>query len=265
MSVDSLKNTLKVAFGVCLVSSVLVSSAAVELKPLQDANKKRDKISNILAAGNIPAEGKDVFQVYKEIINPRVVNVETGEFVPDEKCAEELKPENFDIRRIANIPEYSRPLSQSQDIAGIKKQPKFMVVYEVMKKGEVEKYILPIYGKGLWSTLYGFLALDKDFKTIDGFTFYEHGETPGLGGEVDNPRWKAEWRGKLAYDDDGNVIIRVIKGKVDPNSPEANHQIDGLSGATLTTRGVDNLVRFWLGDMGYKTLVTKLKEGEMNE
>ena len=72
----------------------------------------------------------------------------------------------------------------------IKRKPKYMVIYEVEEGDKIDKYIFPIYGKGLWSTMYGFIALDKDLKTIKGFTFYEHGETPGLGGEVDNPKWK---------------------------------------------------------------------------
>jgi Na+-transporting NADH:ubiquinone oxidoreductase subunit C len=138
--------------------------------------------------------------------------------------------------------------------------PKFMVLYRVLEKGRTIKYILPVYGKGLWSTMYGFIALDTDLTTIQGFTFYEHGETPGLGGEVDNPRWKQIWVGKQAYDAEGRVQIRVIKGRVDPSAPEARFQIDGLSGSTLTTRGVDNLVRFWLGPDGYGPTMERLRE-----
>jgi Na+-transporting NADH:ubiquinone oxidoreductase subunit C len=110
----------------------------------------------------------------------------------------------------------------------------------------------------LWSTLYGFLALDSDLKTIRGITFYEHGETPGLGGEVDNPRWKAQWKGKMAYDDNMKILIEVLKGQVDPTSPQAGHQIDGLGGSTITTRGVHNLVRFWLGENGYKPFLSNI-------
>jgi Na+-transporting NADH:ubiquinone oxidoreductase subunit C len=124
----------------------------------------------------------------------------------------------------------------------------------------VEKLILPIYGKGLWSTLYGFLALEKDLKTVSGITFYQHGETPGLGGEVDNPNWKGKWQGKQAFDDSGDVIIKVIKGAVIPGAPDADHQIDGLSGATLTARGVDNLVQFWLGENGYGPYLQQIRE-----
>ena len=153
-----------------------------------------------------------------------------------------------------------------EDIARIKKKPKYMPVYEVRDQGEVSKYIFPIYGKGLWSTLYGFLALDKDLETIRGITFYQHGETPGLGGEVDNPKWKALWKGKKAFDENNDVKISVIKGKVDTSNPNKEYLVDGLSGATLTTRGVDHLVKYWLGKHGYGAFIDNLrKEGNQNE
>ena len=120
--------------------------------------------------------------------------------------------------------------------------------------------ILPIYGQGLWSTLYGFIAFDKDLKTVAGLTFYEHGETPGLGGEIDNPRWKAGWKGEQAFDDDWKVRIEVLKGSVDRTRPESRYQIDGLSGATLTARGVGRLARYWLGDDGYGPFLEKLRK-----
>ena len=95
-----------------------------------------------------------------------------------------------------------------------------------------------------------------------GLTFYEHGETPGLGGEVDNPLWKAQWNGKVAFDDAGKRILQVMKGKVDLSLPSAAHQIDGLSGSTLTTRGVDNTIRFWLGPDGYGPWLEKMRGEE---
>ena len=110
-----------------------------------------------------------------------------------------------------------------------------------------DQIILPIRGRGLWSTLWGYIALSKDANTIHGITFYQHRETPGLGGEVDNPRWKAQWRGKQAIRD-GEVVLQVMRwGQV----TDPSRQIDGLAGATITTAGVDRLVRFWLGDQGF--------------
>ena len=108
----------------------------------------------------------------------------------------------------------------------------------------------------------GYLALESDFKTIIGLEFFDHKETPGLGGEIDNPKWKAIWKGKEIYSDSGDVLISVIKGSVDKSSEEAKYQVDGLSGATITSNGVTNLLSFWLGEMGYGPLIN---ENEINE
>ena len=126
--------------------------------------------------------------------------------------------------------------------------------------GKLQKVILPVYGKGLWSTLYGFIALESDLNTIAGLTFYEHKETPGLGGEVDNPKWKAQWPGKTLRDaDDEDIEIEVVKGQVVPGTPSENHQVDGLSGATITSRGVSDLIRYWVSEDGFGTYLEKLE------
>ena len=121
--------------------------------------------------------------------------------------------------------------------------------------------ILPVEGLGLWSTLYGFLAVDADLETIRGLTFYEHAETPGLGGEVDNPRWKSLWPGRRTTVD-GEPRIEVIRGRAGPPG-EDPYRVDGLSGAAITGRGVTNLLRFWLSDEGFRPYLTRLSvEGD---
>jgi len=276
MATDSIKKTIGVAIGVCLVCSILVSLAFVQLKPIQDKNKELDKLKNILQAGGIKADGNaDIKAVYEKNIEPVIIDLKSGDVVTDP--AEKIKPENFDIEALAKDPEYSSTIPSDIDIADIKRHPDKMIVYNVKDpdgSGEIVKRIFPLYGRGLWSTMYGLLALDKDMSTIKGFTFYKHEETPGLGGEVDNPKWKALWKDKKAFDISGDKIdlkIKVIKGQVVKGRPESGSQIDGLSGSTLTTRGVNNLVRFWLGyngkewgSTGYgpyiKKLVDNLKE-----
>ncbi len=266
MSSDSTKKTVLVAAGVCFVCAILVSSTTVSLAPKQAVNKTLDRIQNILAAGDVEANNQDPQVIYKEKIKPVLIEVETGRILDKSEYTDELNPEKFDIKKMVNIPEYTYQIPSSEDAAGIKKRPKYMVIYEVMGENDtVEKYIFPIYGKGLWSTLYGFISLDKELKIVKGLTFYEHGETPGLGGEVDNPKWKETWKGKKAFNEDGKVIIQVIKGKVDQSSPQAEHQIDGLSGSTLTTRGVDNLVRYWLSENGYGPFLKAMREGGSHE
>lgn len=260
MSNDSTKKTLTVALAVCLVCSVLVSTAAVTLKSIQDRNKELDKLKNILSAGDLYHEGMDIRAVYAERIRPELIDLETGRTIPESEYTDAIHPAEFDIKAAAKNPKFSKPIPDSLDTADIGRRPGIMPVYKVMDADTVSRYILPMYGKGLWSTMYGFMALHTDLTTIMGFTFYEHGETPGLGGEVDNPRWKRLWIGKQAFDKKGNVRITVVKGAVDPMSDAADYQVDGLSGSTLTTRGVNNLVRFWLGDAGYGAWFDRLRD-----
>ncbi|MEZ4747517.1 MAG: Na(+)-translocating NADH-quinone reductase subunit C [Calditrichia bacterium] len=265
MQVDSIKNILIVALGVCLICSILVSGAAVSLSGIQAENRKLDKLKNILEAGQLLKSDEPVEKVYREKIEAVLVDLSTGQTIPEAQQTGLLNIETFDIPKVAGDAQLGYAIPANEDIAQIKRRPKNMPVYLVKNGDAVEKIILPIYGKGLWSTMYGFLALDSDLKTVRGITFYQHGETPGLGGEVDNPRWKSQWNGKKAFDDSGDVIINVIKGAVDPNSPASSHQIDGLSGATITTRGVDKLIEYWLSDTGYgkylETLKTEVNNG----
>jgi Na+-transporting NADH:ubiquinone oxidoreductase subunit C len=129
-----------------------------------------------------------------------------------------------------------------------------------VKDGDkVIQLILPVNGYGLWSTLYGFLAVEADGQTIVGLSYYEHAETPGLGGEVDNPKWKKLWSGKKVYDTDGNVAIEVVKGSVVRGSRGEEYKVDGLAGATLTSRGVSNMLQYWMGEEGYQKYLTKIQ------
>jgi Na+-transporting NADH:ubiquinone oxidoreductase subunit C len=258
---DSVKKTISVALGVCIICSVLVSAAAVSLHGIQEDNRRLDRIRNILLAGDIPVDDSNIRAIYEEKIQPLMVDLRTGEQVPDENFNDTLNIEDFDIQEIADNPDYGQTISVKKDIAGIRRMPKYMVIYLVREKEGIQKVVLPVYGKGLWATMYGFLALDRDLKTIRGFTFYKHGETPGLGGEVDNPRWKQTWIGKQVFDDKGSVRIEVIKGTVDVSHPEARFQVDGISGATLTVRGINQLIQFWLGDNGYGPVFKRLREG----
>lgn len=251
---DSVAHTVIVAVALCLVCSVIVSTAAVSLKPLQTANQKLDRQKNILSVVDLLEPGKDPQALYDRYVEPRVVDLETGEFVDD------IDPAKFDPREAARDPARSTNLSSDEDIADIKRRADYATVYLVKDKGELQYVVLPVHGYGLWSTLYGFIALESDLNTVYGLTFYDHAETPGLGGEVDNPKWKNLWQGKKIFDepDDSKPALRVVKGSVASDAPEAEHKVDGLSGATLTSRGVTNMVRFWFGEMGYQPLLNRL-------
>ena len=250
---DSVKKTLTVAFALCLVCSILVSAAAVVLKPMQEANKAFDKKRNILQIAGLMEEGKSVDELYKQI-EARVIDTSTGEYI------DEIDAQTYDQRKAANDPKQFFNLKKEDDIASIKRRAKYTSVYLVKDASDsVKSVILPIHGYGLWSTLYGFLALEADAKTVVGLGFYEHTETPGLGGEVDNPNWRGKWVGKKVYNDSGDVIIKVIKGAVNDTTPDADSKIDGLSGATLTSRGVENMLQYWLGKQGYDKYLSKLR------
>ncbi len=252
---DSIGKTLTVALLLCIVCSIIVSTAAVVLKPAQETNQELDKRRNILAAAGMLDESKSVEEQFKRITT-RMVDLRTGRFTDD------VDPEGYNQFKAAKNPQMSQPLSPDEDIANISRREHYSPVYLVQgEQGDIEKIILPVRGYGLWSTLYGFIALEEDANTVAGLGFYDHGETPGLGGEVDNPRWKAEWPGKKVYRD-GEVELGLVKGAVDPSSPKAEWQVDGLSGATLTARGVTNLVQFWLGENGFEPFLDKLKMGE---
>ena len=254
MPKETIGKTFFVAAALCVVCSLLVSSAAVTLRPTQGVNKLLDKKRNILIAAGLIDESRPIDELF-ESIEARVVDLATGEYV-------DIDPDEYDQRNAARDPEQGVAIPAKRDPAGIKRRAKLAAVYLVYnKKGEVDKVILPVHGKGLWSTLYGFLALDiEDVNTIRSLVYYEHGETPGLGGEVDNPRWKALWNGKRAFDEEGKVAIEVVRGLVDANSPKATYQVDGLSGATITSRGVSNTLRYWLGEDGYGPFLDRLKE-----
>ena len=259
MANDSTKKTLFVTLGVCLVCSIMVSTAAVTLKHRQRENQKLERLKNILIAGDLLRNDMDIERTFQEKIQTEMIHLATGKTVPPSDYNDALNVEKFDALKWARDTHYGQSIPGDQDIAQIRRMPKYMVIYKVIENNQTVKIILPIYGNGLWDMMYGFIALDKDLRTIKGFTFYKHGETPGLGGEVDNPRWKQLWVNKEAYDVDGNIKIAVIKGKVDPSSPGAKHQVDGLYGSTLTTRSVHRLVRFWLGDNGYNPFIQRLR------
>ena len=255
MNNNSTIKTYLVVLIVCLVCSFLVSTAAVKLGPRHKENQRLEKIKNILLVADLYAENVDIDTVYQQTIKTQWLNLKTATLLNKTP----LRFEKLSFDALAKDPEYGEKIPSNLDIANITRRPNYMPIYFVKKANKVQKIILPVYGKGLWSTLYGFLALESDAKTISGITFYQHGETPGLGGEISNLRWQKLWQGKQAFDATSNVAIRVIKGEVAPNSSKAIYQVDGLSGATLTSRGVNNLVHYWLGSDGYGPFLLELR------
>ena len=256
---DSVQKTLIVAASLCIVCSVLVSGAAVSLRPMQEFNERIDVKKNLLlAAGlvesaSVPA--KEIQKIYEKKIEAKVIDLSTGEVVQD------MSAESYDPRTAVNKPEMSVRIPGEKDRAGIKKRAVYSEVYLVKKEGKIDMLVLPVYGKGLWSTMYGFLALDRDARTVRGIGFYEHGETPGLGGEIENPRWQKQWVGKKVFDENFDPAFQVVKGSVGPDTPESEHKVDGLSGATITSNGVTGMIRYWMGHHGFGKYLKEFREG----
>lgn len=250
---DSTQRTLLVAVVLCIVCALFVSSAAVLLKPAQIINKALDRKVNILAASGLLVPGESVEAQFEQVIT-KIVDLQTGKFT------DAVSAKGFDQSKIAKDSATSIALGDD-DLAKIRRRENYAMVYLIEKNGQYDKVILPVRGYGLWSTLYGFLALENDLNTVAGLGFYDHGETPGLGGEVDNPKWKAMWPGKEIYDD-GDVAIELVKGNVDASTPSASNKVDALSGATLTSRGISNLLQFWMGELGYQQFLRNLRSGE---
>lgn len=243
---------------VCVVCSLLVSSAATLLKDRQIENAQLDKQRNVLVVSGLVEAGtrpdrEAVQALFENRIKVRFVNLSTGEVAPDG----ELDPATYDQRRALRDPNKSRAVEANA--AGVSRIPLYAAVYEIYTEdGQLERYVFPVEGKGLWSTLYGFVALDKDRTTIRGLTFYSDGETPGLGGEINNPRWKEKWPGRRIFDENWEPKIRVIKGHA--GAPEeAPYEVDGLSGATITSNGVTNLLRFWFSGNGFGPFLERLR------
>ena len=260
---DSMSNIIVVALFVCLACSVVVSSAAVFLKPQRLANKELDRNKNILEAAGLynkqeATGGEDINGLIGNF-EIRMVDLEEKRLLSELEVSDlGLDVTTYDQRKASKDPATSKALTKAEDIASISRRARYSVISLLKEAGEVSKVVVPVHGYGLWSTLYGYLAIDGDLQTVSGITFYEHGETAGLGGEVDNPRWKASWAGKSIYSG-GEVKLGVIKGSVNPSSPNAAYQIDGLSGATLTSVGVDNLVKYWMGPQGFGPVLKELK------
>lgn len=242
--------TFLIALGLAVICSFFVAGANVLLKPRQDMNKELERKKNILLAAGVLESGTDINKAF-ESVETYLVDMKTG------KAEKGDAGKYFEsIRKLAASPD-ALHLSKQQDVAVIKSIPAKIPVFILRDAdGKIAKVVMPIYGSGLWSTMYGFMALNSDLNSVSGITFYEHGETPGLGGEIDNPLWKAQWVDKKIYGNDGSVALSIVKGGAHGDS-----QVDSLSGATMTSRGVENTVRFWMGADGFGKYLNTLKQG----
>jgi Na+-transporting NADH:ubiquinone oxidoreductase subunit C len=254
---ESVKKTLWVALLLSLVCSILVAGSAVLLKSRQEVNKQQDRQKNILLAAGLYNPQQSIAEQFQQV-ETKVVNLATGQYVSI------AKPETFDELAAAKDPKQSIGLTNEQDIARIKRRANYAPVYLIKKDNRIETIILPVYGYGLWSIMYGYLALKGDGNTVTGITFYQQGETAGLGAEITNPKWQALWPGKEVYNAQHQPVIDLVKGNVTAATPSAEHKVDAISGATLTSNGVTNLLHFWLGQLGFGPYLANLTSGKLS-
>jgi Na+-transporting NADH:ubiquinone oxidoreductase subunit C len=234
------------ALGVCLVCSLGVSASAILLKDKQEENAKVATQEKILAVAGLirpdqELSNSEIVAMFEARLLPVLVDLKTGEVVTE--TPDGSTPADYDMMAVAkdagNLPAPNDAKVRFQPTVG-------KLYYLVDEKQQVQKLIIPVHGYGLWGYLYGYLALEADGESISGITYYKHQETPGLGGEVDNPRWKGSWKGKKAFKPDDPVpAIKTAK------NAKGEYEVDSLSGATITSRGVSNMMSFWLGDQAF--------------
>ena len=251
---ETFGGTLIFVFIVCIVCAALVSISAVSLKPLQTANKLLDKQTKILeTAGLLELAGSDIVGTYAKYVDAKMIDLKSGKVI-------EGNVDTFEER--ADARDSAKSSKPENDMAGLSRRANNAVVYFVKdEQGKVSTIVLPIVGSGLWDLMYGFIGLEADMNTVKSVIYSDLKETPGLGAEVLNPNWKALWPGKKMFDEQNNVAIKIVKGGAKTGDI---HGVDALSGATLTSNGVERTLHFWLGAEGYGPFITHYRAGGLN-
>lgn len=244
---DSAGYIITVAALMSLVAASIVSVAAVGLKPIQDKNAAEYKKKNILIAAGVYKEGESIDKLFDANIVAEAIELATGE------PTTAVDAKTFDAIKAAKDANLGHALED--DPAKIGYISKYATVYQLKEGDKVSRVILPIRGYGLWGTMYGFLAMNADGKTIEGITFYDQKETPGLGAEITNPKWQEKWVGKKPYGNGDKPQVQLVK-----SGASKDNQVDSLAGATLTSKGVQYTMNFWLGEQGYGPYLKKLAQ-----
>ncbi|WOT03840.1 Na(+)-translocating NADH-quinone reductase subunit C [Shewanella youngdeokensis] len=249
---DSFIGTMIFTVTLCLLCSFMITGTAELLKE-RKLVKKRDELKrNVLIAAAVDIADKDFSEIFKQKVKPLLITLDTGAEAP------QVNVLDFDERLAAIDPNTSRP--PKKDLAKIKSRAAQARVFKVFDdKGELASVVVPIYGKGLWSIIYGYIALQPDLNTIENVIFYEHGETPGIGDFLNDPQWTAQWHGKQLFNAKGKVAFKVVKGGAKPGDI---HGVDAVSGATMSGRGVQRAVKFWFGAEGFEMFFNNLKAAE---
>ncbi len=217
------RQLIRFALTICLSCSIILSAVAAGLRDRQERESELDRKRNVLLAFGQEIRDPDtgrrlsgevVESIFTSNIREIFFDVDTGEKVP----ADQVSQQALQDRR-------QRPLFFWEE------------------DGRPVRFAFPTSGPGLWAPIYGFLALESDLNTIAGITFYRHGETPGLGGEIEREWFQSQFVGQRMMADGEPVQFQVIQGGVSGRYPDGNpHAVDGISGATMTGRAVAEFI-----------------------
>lgn len=242
--------TLGIALLVALVCGLVVSTAAVTLRPFIVANIDAERQARMAAMlSDLPGIGEILAEVGEGAVEVLLVDLRTGELT------DEVDPANYDPLAAAADPEQSTALSRAEDFAGLGRRENVAPVYLVRRDGRIALLVLPVRGAGYQSTIKAYLALEGDYNTVAALTVYEQGETPGLGARIAEPGWQAQWAGKEVTRD-GDIVIEVVRGE-----SSGPNEVAGISGASVTGYAVTDMIQFWLGPQGYGPFLDRLRTG----
>lgn len=251
---ESRTKTLVVAFLVSGICALVVSSAAVILEPMQEANRaaeRQARLDAMMAA--MPGMEQILAEADADTLNSLVVDLKNIEMT-------DIDPSDFDMRAAAEDPETSTIIPPEADIAGLGRRADYAPVHILRSGDELRLIILPISASGYQSTIYANLALEADLNTVAGLSIVEQGETPGLGARIEEPAWQALWPGKKLADKNGDITLSVVRGRA-----TNEFEVDGITGATRTGNAVTEAVHFWLGEYGYGPFLDKLRAGALEQ
>lgn len=250
---ESTLRTLVIAGGVALVCSLAVSLAVSWLRPFQLAHQSIERNRALVAAARLG----DAEPLSDNEVVERFLRFETWLVTVSERSYTVTSGAGADYRSAVDDPERSVELPPDLEGAGLGRRPRHMPVYVLRESGRIERLVLPVFGRGMWSTIHGFVSLGPDLATVTGVRFYEHAETPGIGDRIQDRSWTQSFVGKRAYDEAGEVVLRIGAAGGDLTST-----VDAIAGATVTVGAVDRLVQFWLGPAGFGPFLAALRAQE---
>lgn len=246
---DDRVKTFGVAVMVAFICAIIISATSVTLKPLQDAHLEAERAARIEAMlDTLPGMRGLMEETGVTALQTRMISLADGRFAP------EIDPATFDAQAAADTPETSIAIPPDADVAGLKRRENHAPVYLLERDGDLMLLVLPMRVSGYQSTITAMLALQPDLRTIAALTITGQGETPGLGARIAEPEWASLWPGKEIANEDGEIVIEVVRGQA-----TGPYQVDGISGATRSSNAVGAMLEFWLGDLGFGPFLDRLE------